>query len=122
MVFVLVALARELERESRALASDEIGKEALCIVHAAQCNHIAVILLATQQHNNRRRVTADIEILNTPQIIHYSSINRDMTDSEPLPVPAQLEAQLGKCKSSRPPTYYKSREKTAAVSLTCLGV
>ena len=40
-----------------------------------------------------------------------------MADTDPLPVPAQLEAQLGKCKSSRPPTYYKSREKTAAVSV-----
>ena len=39
-----------------------------------------------------------------------------MADTEPLPAPAQLEAQLGKCKSVRPPTYYKSRVKTAAVS------
>jgi len=35
---------------------------------------------------------------------------------EVLPAPAQLEAQLGKCKSSRGPTFYKSRVKSAAVS------
>eukprot|EP00547_Thalassionema_nitzschioides_P006994 CAMPEP_0194205352 /NCGR_PEP_ID=MMETSP0156-20130528/4650_1 /TAXON_ID=33649 /ORGANISM="Thalassionema nitzschioides, Strain L26-B" /LENGTH=52 /DNA_ID=CAMNT_0038931603 /DNA_START=126 /DNA_END=284 /DNA_ORIENTATION=- len=33
-----------------------------------------------------------------------------MTD--PLPVPAQLKAQLDKCKSVRDESYYKSREKT----------
>jgi len=36
--------------------------------------------------------------------------------ADELPVPAQLEAQLGKCKSTRPATYYKSRVKTEAVS------
>ena len=35
-----------------------------------------------------------------------------------LPVPAQLEAQLAKCKTVRGATeYYKSREKSSAVSL-----
>ena len=43
-----------------------------------------------------------------------------MADSDVLPAPAQLEAQLGKCKSVRPPTYYKSRVKTAAVSTSNL--
>ena len=38
---------------------------------------------------------------------------------EVLPAPAQLEAQLGKCKSTRPSTYYKSRVKSAAVSECC---
>ena len=31
-----------------------------------------------------------------------------------LPVPAQLKAQLDKCKSVRNSEYYKSREKTPA--------
>jgi hypothetical protein len=31
-----------------------------------------------------------------------------------LPVPAQLKAQLDKCKSVRSSDYYKSREKTPA--------
>eukprot|EP00563_Minutocellus_polymorphus_P019636 CAMPEP_0197715988 /NCGR_PEP_ID=MMETSP1434-20131217/1035_1 /TAXON_ID=265543 /ORGANISM="Minutocellus polymorphus, Strain CCMP3303" /LENGTH=53 /DNA_ID=CAMNT_0043300265 /DNA_START=39 /DNA_END=200 /DNA_ORIENTATION=+ len=33
-----------------------------------------------------------------------------MTD--PLPVPAQLEAQLGKCRSVRNDTFRKGRDKT----------
>jgi hypothetical protein len=41
-----------------------------------------------------------------------------MGDIEPLPVPAQLEAQLGKCKSVRSATYHKSRVKSAAVRVT----
>lgn len=38
-----------------------------------------------------------------------------MADDDVLPVPKQLETQLGKCKTVRSPTYYKSREKTPAV-------
>jgi hypothetical protein len=42
---------------------------------------------------------------------------------DPLPVPAQLEAQLGKCKSVREATYYKSRVRTAAVRCSlCLMI
>jgi hypothetical protein len=40
-----------------------------------------------------------------------------MGNDDPLPVPAQLEAQLGKCKTVRQPDYYKPRNKTAAVSM-----
>ena len=36
-----------------------------------------------------------------------------MTD--PLPVPAQLEAQLGKCRSVRNDTFRKGRDKTPQV-------
>ena len=39
-----------------------------------------------------------------------------MDNNDVLPVPGQLEAQLGKCKTVRKPTYYKNREKTAPVS------
>eukprot|EP00544_Gedaniella_sp_CCMP2646_P001856 CAMPEP_0202508566 /NCGR_PEP_ID=MMETSP1361-20130828/52318_1 /ASSEMBLY_ACC=CAM_ASM_000849 /TAXON_ID=210615 /ORGANISM="Staurosira complex sp., Strain CCMP2646" /LENGTH=54 /DNA_ID=CAMNT_0049142747 /DNA_START=28 /DNA_END=192 /DNA_ORIENTATION=+ len=35
-----------------------------------------------------------------------------MADLDPLPVPAQLQTQLAKCKSVRKPDYHKSREKT----------
>jgi hypothetical protein len=34
---------------------------------------------------------------------------------DPLPVPSQLETQLGKCKTVRSSDFYKSREKTPAV-------
>jgi hypothetical protein len=34
---------------------------------------------------------------------------------DPLPVPAQLEAQLAKCKSVRDSEFHKSREKTPQV-------
>jgi hypothetical protein len=39
-----------------------------------------------------------------------------MADLDPLPVPAQLQTQLAKCKSVRKPDYHKSREKTPEVS------
>jgi len=39
-----------------------------------------------------------------------------MAENGTLPVPAQLEAQLGKCKTVRASDYYKSRSKTPAVS------
>jgi hypothetical protein len=38
-----------------------------------------------------------------------------MDSSDVLPVPGQLEAQLGKCKTVRKSTFYKSREKTPQV-------
>jgi hypothetical protein len=37
-----------------------------------------------------------------------------MAENGTLPVPAQLEAQLGKCKTVRASDYYKSRSKTPA--------
>jgi hypothetical protein len=45
------------------------------------------------------------------------SINRSIMATEPLPVPAQLKAQLDKCKSVRSAeTFYKPRTKTPQVS------
>lgn len=43
-----------------------------------------------------------------------------MTDI--LPVPAQLVAQLDKCKTVRKGDYYKSREKTAKVCVLVVVV
>jgi hypothetical protein len=43
------------------------------------------------------------------------SDNDTMSSEDPLPVPAQLEAQLGKCKVMRSADSYKPRTKTAAV-------
>jgi len=43
----------------------------------------------------------------------------DLAAAAPLPVPAQLETQLGKCKTVRPSTYYKSRQRSKAVSTVC---
>jgi len=38
-----------------------------------------------------------------------------MANDDPLPVPAQLETQLGKCKTMRDAaTHYKSRVRSAA--------
>jgi hypothetical protein len=51
-----------------------------------------------------------VEHLSKPTII-YSKM------ADPLPVPAQLEAQLSKCKTVRSAdSYIKSRTKTAEVS------
>lgn len=41
---------------------------------------------------------------------------------DPLPVPAQLEAQLNKCKTvRRMATYYKDRVKTSGVRTPIVG-
>jgi len=45
-----------------------------------------------------------------------AAIQEAMGNDDPLPVPAQLETQLGKCKTVRPSTYYKSRERSKEVS------
>jgi hypothetical protein len=51
------------------------------------------------------------------------SINQSIMATEPLPVPAQLKAQLDKCKSVRSAeTFYKPRTKTPQVSRVRLFV
>jgi hypothetical protein len=62
--------------------------------------------------NNNPHQQLSTLLLTTP--LHYQRLS-NMADSDVLPAPAQLEAQLGKCKSVRPATYYKTRVKTAAV-------
>jgi hypothetical protein len=48
-------------------------------------------------------------------LLVYVLIYETMGDDD-LPVPAQLEAQLGKCKTVRKASeYYKSRDKTTEV-------
>lgn len=98
-----------------------------------QCtNGVTVIVVATQTQPEFffGRAAAREEQTATTKISDHSCListyrresthhkNRiTMADSDVLPAPAQLEAQLGKCKSVRPSTYYKSRVKTAAVSV-----
>ena len=44
-----------------------------------------------------------------------------MAGKDPLPVPAQLEAQLGKCRSVRNDECCKSRDKTKQVRIAGLS-